>query len=550
MSSHPSSSEYAAAPPPATRRAPRNPPLPAQLGLFPLTVWPADAVALQEPTWRSLVADRPEGGGTPQAALRSPQAASGRTFRSGSEVTTGSPLVHTIETSEQSSSGCTEVQRKSPRHRGKQRPDNDRHYTLCKLSQPEWRAAQLALPLPLEKGTNPFSDEARNERAHLRVLLSKAHHAIGDDRRGTSIRYCEGAKWLWTKETPRRKASPVCRVDENGGLHPRCKVSCCNSRICPFCAVRRAYDLRAQMVPLMRLRFACKKPALLTLTKPDRPGQPLDEAMAELLTAWKAFRRRPEFRHYVAGGVYALEVTRNQASGSWHPHIHVIADITEQFPQKSVALPIWRDCLGHDADDRFGGMVNIKRVTVRGVVRHDDTATTEDVNERCFDIAAREGLKYITKGVKALRTWTVGEVTELLQWMRGRRMVHGFGSLYDVRICDNCGWNGRGKECQPRHFIGPLRRDELRSNADERLCPECSHPTRSALTDVEEIEDEDTNDDGFEHAGVDLITGELVVDAECEWRSDDEASRVCHHLLAKQWARRRGIGPPILAAPS
>ena len=112
-------------------------------------------------------------------------------------------------------------------------------------------------------------------------------------------------------------------------------LTCGKHLLCTFCAIRRgskyltAYLKRFETLRRENPRL---RPFLLTLTV--RNGADLKERFEHLRSAvgcllehrrdfLKRGRKHSELRH-VAGLVGSYEVTRNEETGLWHPHVHVI----------------------------------------------------------------------------------------------------------------------------------------------------------------------------------------------------------------------------------
>lgn len=96
-------------------------------------------------------------------------------------------------------------------------------------------------------------------------------------------------------------------------------ASHCHDRFCLPCVTahrhRVARNLAAR-VPHCRLR-------LMTLTLKGR-HEPLRQSIARLITCWKTLRRQRYFAQRILGGIQMLEITRNDSTGLWHPHLHIV----------------------------------------------------------------------------------------------------------------------------------------------------------------------------------------------------------------------------------
>jgi hypothetical protein len=116
--------------------------------------------------------------------------------------------------------------------------------------------------------------------------------------------------------------------------------------ICPCCAARRAsklctaYENKVNVVQDMTPGLI---PIMITLTIKNRSN--LGEALQHLKASWSrmmAAKRKgasASGRHEaiewnkVHGSIRAIEVTRNEKEGEWHPHIHVFALVSEYISQ-------------------------------------------------------------------------------------------------------------------------------------------------------------------------------------------------------------------------
>lgn len=102
-------------------------------------------------------------------------------------------------------------------------------------------------------------------------------------------------------------------------------------------------DRRRVVTANLRTALEGRTVRLLTLTLAARP-EPLADQLKRLVDSFRLFRRRPDVRRRVDGGVYFLEVTFNEHTERWHPHLHVLFE-GEYLPQP-VAKMTWLDVTG------------------------------------------------------------------------------------------------------------------------------------------------------------------------------------------------------------
>jgi hypothetical protein len=113
------------------------------------------------------------------------------------------------------------------------------------------------------------------------------------------------------------------------GITQPCAVPVgCNDRLCPLCAWDRAKDARRRIKGLFpRLTH----PAFITLTVPNR-SQIRKHNFTLMRQRVKQFCA--QHKGLIAGGVYALETTRNRQDGTWHIHVHILCDLKTPLPTK------------------------------------------------------------------------------------------------------------------------------------------------------------------------------------------------------------------------
>lgn len=111
-------------------------------------------------------------------------------------------------------------------------------------------------------------------------------------------------------------------VTYGDGLHYHLTEQRCRSRVCPRCSRIRARSLAARIAALVR-RMDDPRFLTLTLRSTDRP---LRDQVKLLRRRFAAMRRRPDWKAHVVAGVYTIEITFNEGTGQWHPHLHAIID--------------------------------------------------------------------------------------------------------------------------------------------------------------------------------------------------------------------------------
>ena len=126
---------------------------------------------------------------------------------------------------------------------------------------------------------------------------------------------------------------------------------CCMHLLCPLCAIRRGSKSLAAYLERWEVIKADKphlRAFLVTLTVKD--GDDLEERHKHLHDSqrelWKRKQRgRGSPLDGVAGAVWSYEVKRGKNSGSWHPHLHMIA-LAESMPDQAALSAEWHNITG------------------------------------------------------------------------------------------------------------------------------------------------------------------------------------------------------------
>lgn len=199
------------------------------------------------------------------------------------------------------------------------------------------------------------------------------------------------------------------------------QASFCRARLCPGCQVRLArrqhYFLGELVAGYLDRRPECQA-LLLTLTVRSVTSNHLQAAVGLLIGAFRKLIRRKRVAAAVTAWYRILEVTRNELTGEFHAHFHVLLFVPPEYFRRQSRLYIdqaahewtalWRAALGSD----YEPVVDIRRVSGIGNGPLSESGRS----------ALAEVTKYVTKPglMAALSGETLREVHHAL---KGRRLV-------------------------------------------------------------------------------------------------------------------------------
>lgn len=257
--------------------------------------------------------------------------------------------------------------------------------------------------------------------------------------------------------TIERFASCGCRAwvmraaDDSGRV--RLSLNRCRSRWCTPCATEKRTTIQ------VNVKDACEGKELRFLTLTLRSvDAPLGQQISRLRRYFRRLRNRRDFAPRMRGGVYFLEITLNEKTGLWHPHLHVLYE--GSFIAKNHLSETWHAITG----DSY-------IVDIRGVPNSA--------------VAAGYIAKYAGKPVSDSVVWNTERLVELMEAMSGARTFHVFGCWRELDLskppADDTEWipmaplasvilKAQDGDGDARQVLAKLRR----SNADEPL--DSDHP--------------------------------------------------------------------------
>jgi plasmid rolling circle replication initiator protein Rep len=202
-------------------------------------------------------------------------------------------------------------------------------------------------------------------------------------------------------------------------------TTCKKHLLCPFCASRRAAkNVKAYEEKIETLVTGRKEliPVMITFTVKNQTD--LQRVFKHMRKSFKTLMQRRRINKHqgthitemrkVQGAVAAQELTFNEETNEWHPHIHMVAMLDEYIDIKKLSSE-WHEITG----DSF--IVDIRRIGSKKPKK-------EGVSELSTGLV--EVFKYALKfsDLPQEKLW------EAYKFLRGKRMVSAYGDLYGIKI--------------------------------------------------------------------------------------------------------------------
>lgn len=108
----------------------------------------------------------------------------------------------------------------------------------------------------------------------------------------------------------------------------------CKNKLCPMCNWRRSMKYSFQMSRIVDEAINQKPKArflFLTLTVRNVPGEELRETLTSLTKSFDRLFKRVKVQRNLLGYLRSVEVTYNEMTKTYHPHIHVLMMIRPNY---------------------------------------------------------------------------------------------------------------------------------------------------------------------------------------------------------------------------
>lgn len=195
------------------------------------------------------------------------------------------------------------------------------------------------------------------------------------------------------------------------------KSNFCRERICCVCAWRRQARFLAQIKPVLSyLERNDYQFIFATVTVKNMNYDELETTIDEMIRAFSLLRKRRKIKRSWSGITRSLELTYNQKSKTYHPHIHMLVAVTNDYfetPNKYVTqeelTQYWKESMNLD----YTPVCHIRRVD------STDNAAVETLKYALKPSEAEEALKafyYILKGRRLISfTGVFAKIRKLLK---------------------------------------------------------------------------------------------------------------------------------------
>lgn len=250
---------------------------------------------------------------------------------------------------------------------------------------------------------NTTEHRKSQEQKTLRKLCRKKNenidiinylYEIGEDIKANNIKQC----------------ATFIGITELNGVSKIVKSNFCRERVCKICAWRRQAKFISQMIPtLSSLQQKGYSFIFATLTLKNCKYDEVSKNIDVLMEGYNLLCKRREIKRAWKGMCRSVELTYNDITDTFHPHIHVLIAIDETYMDNYITQArlstIWKECVNAE----YTPVVDIRKV-------NDNTKAT------------LETLKYALKPTQYKQALNV-----FLYELKGRRLISFSGVIAKQR---------------------------------------------------------------------------------------------------------------------
>lgn len=151
------------------------------------------------------------------------------------------------------------------------------------------------------------------------------------------------------------------------GKYRLINTNLCRVRLCPMCSYKRSLAVfrnTNEIIKYIAKTYMRPKYLFITLTVKNVKGDSLAQAIDHLNKAWANLVRQKALKNIIIGTIRTIEITYNQKTDTYHPHIHVMLHTSNDiyagrnYISQARLTEMWRAAAGLDYDP----VIDIRKV--------------------------------------------------------------------------------------------------------------------------------------------------------------------------------------------
>lgn len=206
------------------------------------------------------------------------------------------------------------------------------------------------------------------------------------------------------------------KVNSNGNIT---KAYLCRNRYCPICNMLNSRGKYAKIISAMKEFPPCEF-IFITLTVKNVSGENLKKELEHISKSFHKFQNRAPMNKVSLGYFRTTEITYNSESDTFHPHIHMLVAVQENyFHNKSYATTFeWRSAWESSAELSYISQVDVRKVEKGENIFH----AVAEISKYCTKLSTiicnnknNSAIGYLINATKSRRLINVGGIFKKLK---------------------------------------------------------------------------------------------------------------------------------------
>lgn len=232
--------------------------------------------------------------------------------------------------------------------------------------------------------------------------------------------------------------SIIVAFDKDGKGHIE-RAALCRDRLCPICtwrlAARRSYEMQ-QTVKLLLEKDPHIKGIMLTLTVKNCEKSEVRQTISHLCKSFTRLKKARAWCRYIKGYARSIELTYNEQSKTYHPHIHCLLIVGEEY-KAYISQPEFADMWQTAARLDYRPVVDVRYTYNKQAIDSAEAALSVDKLSAMRD-GIIEATKYSFKPSALNAVLSDEELASLAAQLAGHRLIAYGGCIKAARA--ECGF--------------------------------------------------------------------------------------------------------------
>ena len=135
----------------------------------------------------------------------------------------------------------------------------------------------------------------------------------------------------------------------------------CKDKLCPICQWRKSRKVFGEIMQMQKIiEKTTDNFAMLTLTLKNCDN--LAQGITHILTSFYNFSNDRTFKKNTKGFIRTLEITYNTKTEQWHPHLHLVIALTDDYFEHMITTEKWGEIWRRACRIEYSPIIDIRAI--------------------------------------------------------------------------------------------------------------------------------------------------------------------------------------------